>query len=103
MNELQECPKFEKKFERERFANFCFCPSMENQMIKEISSNCDKNSAHNIRANTDEPYYILEYLTLKIYTWAIIFAQMLVLVVVHPIRVFICICPNIVSGILVTM
>ena len=59
------CPKFEKKFECERTANFCFCPSIvshnlgrKNQMIREISSHCDKNSAHNIWANTDEyPYH----------------------------------------------
>ena len=64
MNELLKCPKFEKNFERERTANFCFCPSnvshnlgRKNQMIREISSHCDKNSAHNIEANTDEyPY-----------------------------------------------
>ena len=30
----------------------------KNQMIREISSHCDKNSTHNIRTNTDEyPYY----------------------------------------------
>ena len=53
--------KFEKKFERKRTANFCFCPSyvshnlgQKNQMIIEISSHCDKNSADNIEANTDE-------------------------------------------------
>ena len=50
-----------KKIERERTANFCFCPSnvshnlgRKNQMIREISSHCDKNSAHDIGANTDE-------------------------------------------------
>ena len=66
MNGLNKCPKFEKKFERERTANFCFCPSnvshnlgRNNQIIREISSHCDKNSSHNIEANTDEyPYYV---------------------------------------------
>ena len=64
MNGPLKCSKFEKKFECERTANFCFCPShvshnlgQKNQMIKEISSHCDKNSFHNIGANTDEyPY-----------------------------------------------
>ena len=55
MNKLNKCPKFEKKYERECTANFCFCPSnvshnlgWKNQMIREISSHCDKNSAHNV-------------------------------------------------------
>ena len=53
--------KFEKKFKRECTAYFCFCPSnvshnlnQKNQMTREISSYCDKNSSHNIGANTDE-------------------------------------------------
>ena len=61
LNGLLKCPKFEKKFEREATANFCFFPSLvshnlgrKKQMIREISSHCDKNSAHNIGANTDE-------------------------------------------------
>ena len=66
MNGANKYLKFEKKFERERTANFCFCPSnvshnlgWKNQMIRELSSHCDKNSAHNIGANTDEyPYYL---------------------------------------------
>ena len=55
MNKLLKCPKFEKKFDRKCTANFCFCPSLvshnlgrKNQMIREISSHCDKNSAHNV-------------------------------------------------------
>ena len=27
LNGSNKCPKFEKKFERKRTANFCFCPS----------------------------------------------------------------------------
>ena len=61
MNGLPKCPKFEKKFERKRTAIFWICPSnvshklgRKNQMTREISSHCDKNSSHNIGANTDE-------------------------------------------------
>ena len=65
LNGSIKCPKFEKKFERERTANFCFCPSnvshnlgWKNQIKREISTHYDKNSFHNIGANTDEyPYY----------------------------------------------
>ena len=65
LNGLLKCPKFEKKFERKRTANFSFCPSIvshnlgrKNQMIKETFSHCDKKYSHNIGANTDEyPYY----------------------------------------------
>ena len=56
LNGPNKCPKFEKKFERERTANFCFCPlncesqfGPENHMIREMFSHCDKNSAHNVR------------------------------------------------------
>ena len=61
LNGPNKCPKFEKKFEHKRTENFCFCPSNKShnlgrkkQMIREISLHCDKNSTHNIGANTDE-------------------------------------------------
>ena len=69
LKRLLKCTKFEKKFEHERTANFYFCPShvnhnlgRKNQMTREISSHCDKNSSHNIGANTDKyPYYAAVY------------------------------------------
>ena len=62
---VNKMSKIWEKFERKRTANFCFCPSIvshnlgrKNQMGREISSHCDKNSSHNIGANTDEyPYW----------------------------------------------
>ena len=70
MNESIKCPKFEKKFEHQRTAKKFFCPPTcesqsgpEYQMERGISSHCDKNSSHNIRANTDEyPYCLYAYL-----------------------------------------
>ena len=48
LNESLKCPKFEKKFERERTANFCFCPS---------------NVSHNLGRKTRWKEECLQFLT----------------------------------------